>query len=249
MPDIRAISFDLDDTLWPIRPLIERAETALHAYLARHCPRTAAAWPIPRMRELREQVAREHPQLAHDFTAQRLISLERALAGSGDDVAHAQPAFEALYLERNRVAFYADALPALDALGARFPLASLTNGNADLGRIGIAGRFTVRVAARERGVAKPERAIFAHTAAALGVELADMLHVGDDPWLDIDGAARAGMRTCWVNRDGSAWPTELPPPDLAVATLDALVAALADARLPAAAGPSGEPAEPANLPR
>lgn len=223
---VRAISFDLDDTLWPIWPVIERAEAALHDYLAQHCPRTATAWPVPRLRELREQVAREHPELAHDFTAQRLICLERALAGSGDDPAHARPAFEALYVERNRIEFYGDALPALDALGARYRLAALTNGNADLQRIGIAGRFAVRVAAREMGMAKPERGIFEHTARALGLSTGEVLHVGDDPRLDVEGAARAGMRTCWVNRHAADWPGDLPRPDLEVATLDALVAAL-----------------------
>jgi putative hydrolase of the HAD superfamily len=230
MADIRAISLDLDDTLWPIWPVIERAEAALHAYLDAHCPRTAAAWPVLRMRQLREQVAREHPHLAHDFTAQRLICLERALADGGDDVAHARPAFEALYVERNRIAFYDDALPALDALGARYPLAALTNGNADLQRIGISDRFAVRVAAREMGIAKPERAIFEHTARALGVAMGEVLHVGDDPWLDVDGAARAGMRTCWVNRDGATWPAALPPPDLEVADLMTLVGALGTLR-------------------
>ena len=226
MHGIRAISLDLDDTLWPIWPVIERAEAALQAYLERHCPRTAAAYPLLRMRQLREQVAREHSQYAHDFTRQRLISLERALTEGGDDTAHAHPAFEALYVERNRIAFYDDALPALDALGARFPLAALTNGNADLRRIGISDRFMVMVAARDLGVAKPERAIFEHTAAKLGVAMHEVLHVGDDILLDVVGAARAGMRTCWVNREGAAWPSDLPPPDLEVATLDALVAAL-----------------------
>jgi putative hydrolase of the HAD superfamily len=246
MPDLRAISLDLDDTLWPIWPVIERAEAALHAYLDAHCPRTAAAYPVPRMRALREQVALEHPHLAHDFTAQRLICLERALAEGGEDLAHARPAFEALYVERNRVAFYDDALPALEALAAHYPLAALTNGNADLQRIGIADRFQVRVAAREVGVAKPERAIFEHTAAALGVAPGEVLHVGDDPWLDVDGAARAGMRTCWVNRDGATWPTGLPRPDLEVSSLGTLVAALAAGEAFAAPRQGGA-REPAKL--
>lgn len=222
---LRAISFDLDDTLWPIRPVIERAETALHAYLDAHCPRTAQAFPPARLRALREQVAQAHPEFTHDFGRQRLISLEQALAESGEDPAHAQPAFEALYLERNRVDFYADALPALEALGARLPLAALTNGNADLDRIGIAGRFAVVVAARDFGLAKPHPAIFAHTVARLGLAPEAVLHVGDDPWLDVAGAARAGLRSCWLNREGQAWPAELPPPDLEVADLTALVAA------------------------
>ena len=180
------------------------------------------------MRELRERVAREHPQLAHDFTAQRLICLERALGESGDDPSHARPAFDALYIERNRVDFYADTLPALDALAAHFPLAALTNGNADLVRIGISERFVAIVTAREMGVAKPDRAIFEHTAHRLGVTPAEVLHVGDDPWLDVDGAARAGFHTCWINRDGATWPKDLAPPDLVVDTLGALVTTLAN---------------------
>jgi putative hydrolase of the HAD superfamily len=211
---IRAISLDLDDTLWPIWPVIERAEGALHAYLEQHCPSTAERYPLPVMRALREQVAREHPHLAHDFTEQRLICLRRALDDSGDDPAHALPAFEALYVERNRVEFYTDTLPALDRLGAALPLAVITNGNSDLQRIGIATRFATVVSARGFGTAKPEAAIFRHTAQSLGIPAAALLHVGDDPELDVAGAARAGLRTCWINRRGEAWPAHLPPPDL-----------------------------------
>lgn len=242
MHPLRAISLDLDDTLWPIWPVIERAEGALHGYLERHCPQTALAYPLPVMRALREQVALEHPHLAHDFTQQRLICLERALTSSGDDAAHAFHAFDALFIERNRVEFYADALPALDRLGAALPLAALTNGNADLQRIGIASRFAVIVAARDVGVAKPERPIFEHTARALGVALHEVLHVGDDPLLDVFGAARAGMRTCWINRRNEAWPSELEPPDLEFICLGALADWLD------AAVPQGAQSKTATLP-
>ena len=71
MPIIKALSLDLDDTLWPIWPIIERAETALHEFLLVHAPATAAQFPIPAMRHVREQIAQAHPELAHDFTAHR----------------------------------------------------------------------------------------------------------------------------------------------------------------------------------
>ncbi len=60
-----------------------------------------------------------------------------------------------------------------------------------------------------------------------------MLHVGDDPELDVVGAARAGMRSCWINRRGEAWPAELPPPDLAFPCLGALADWLDGAPRPA----------------
>lgn len=218
----RALSLDLDDTLWPIWPLIERAEKALDAFLREHCPRTAQRYPIHRMRQLREQVAAEHPHLAHDFTRQRKISLHRAIESSGDDVAHAEAAFEAFYAMRNQVEFYPDALAALDRLAGRLPLAALTNGNADLVRIGIHGHFRAVVSARDQGVAKPEAPIFHATCARLGVAPHEVLHIGDDPLLDVVGARRAGLRSCWINRRREAWPAGLPRPDLEFATLGGL---------------------------
>ncbi len=217
-----ALSLDLDDTLWPIWPLIERAEHALDAYLRARCPRTAERFPIAAMRELRARVAAENPDWAHDFSRQRQHSLRQALRVSGDDEALAEAAFEAFYAARNAVEFYPDALPALQRMAARWPIVALTNGNADLQRIGIAGHFRAYVSARSEGHAKPDTAIFHAACAQLGLPPARVLHIGDDPILDIFGAQRAGLRCCWINRDRLPWPDELPRPDLEFTTLDAL---------------------------
>jgi putative hydrolase of the HAD superfamily len=48
--DIAAITLDLDDTLWPIEPVIARAEERLDAWLKIHCPRATAAWASRRRR-------------------------------------------------------------------------------------------------------------------------------------------------------------------------------------------------------
>jgi putative hydrolase of the HAD superfamily len=227
----KALSLDLDDTLWPIWPVIERAELALAAFLRERCPRTADKYPIALMRELRERIALEHPQFAHDFTRQRKLSLQHALRSAGDDEVHAEDAFDAFYRARNLIEFYPDALAALDRLAARWPIAALTNGNADLAQIGIADRFTVFVAAREAGHAKPDAPIFHATCERLGLAPHQVLHVGDDPLLDVAGANWAGMRTCWINRREETWPSELPAPDLEFTTLEALADWL-DARHP-----------------
>jgi putative hydrolase of the HAD superfamily len=237
----RALTLDLDDTLWPIVPAIERAEAALHAFLLQTCPRTAVKFPIAEMRALRDRIAHLHPEHAHDYTRQRRLSLAHALRESGEDEVHVEAAFAAFYDERNRIEFYPDALAALARLAAHAPLLALTNGNADLARIGIAGHFTGCLAAREAGHAKPDAPIF-HAALRLlgGLSPRDVLHVGDDPVLDVDGARRAGLRTCWINRRGEAWPSHLPRPDLAFTTLaelaDHLGAPVESRRAPA--GPS-----------
>lgn len=228
----KALSLDLDDTLWPIWPVIERAEAALDDFLRERCPRTADKYPIALMRELRERIAADHPQFAHDFTRQRKLSLAHAMRSSGDDESHVEAAFSAFYSARNRIEFYPDALAALDRLAARWPIAALTNGNADLNRIGIADRFTVFVAARDTGHAKPDAPIFHATCDRLGLAPHEVLHVGDDPLLDVAGAAWAGLRTCWINRRDESWPDGLPAPDLQFTTLGALADWL-DAKHPA----------------
>jgi len=203
---LRALSLDLDDTLWPIEPAIAAAEATLHDWLLARLPAVAAAWPPPAMRELRARIARHCPEIAHDFSAQRRLSLAHALRACGSDEAQAEPAFEVFFCARNRVALYEDALPALTRLSALLPLASLSNGNADLARIGIDAHFAVQVSAREAGVAKPDARIFSALCQRLHCAPAQVLHVGDDPLLDVAGARDAGLQAAWLNRAGGDWP-------------------------------------------
>lgn len=219
---VHAITLDLDDTIWPIGPVIVRAENALGEWLRANAPRTAAHWPLEAMRTLRDEVAAEHPHLAHDFTQQRLITLERMLRAAGDDIALVAPAFDAFFAARCDVTHYDDSLDALDRLAAHVPLAALSNGNADLRRIGLMHVFRFQLGAREHGVAKPAASIFLAACRQLGCAPAQVLHVGDDVALDIVGAARAGLRTCWINRDGRDWPRVDLRPDLEFTTLTAL---------------------------
>jgi len=206
---IRAISLDLDDTLWPVEPAITAAEHALDAWLRREHPAVAAVWPIPAMRALRERIAAERPDLAHDFSAQRRLALAHAFGHCGADGRHVDAAYEVYFAARNRVDCYADALPALTRLSARFPLVSVSNGNADLARIGLDHHFAHSVSARECGVAKPHPAIFREACALLGLRPEHVLHVGDDPQADVAGARSAGLRTAWLNRHARPEPAGL----------------------------------------
>jgi len=223
---IQAITLDLDDTLWPIEPVMLRAERRLDDWLKTHCPRAAAAYSIPAMRALRDRIALENPHLAHDFSAQRRLSLHTALSEHGYADVHVEGAYTEFYAARNEVECYADVLPALTHLAARFPLVSLTNGNADIERIGIAHLFRFSISSRECGVAKPAPEIFYAACDRLGLAPHAVLHVGDDPDLDVAGARAAGLRTAWINRTGGAW-SHRQWPDLIVHDLAALAEQLA----------------------
>jgi putative hydrolase of the HAD superfamily len=218
---VRALSLDLDDTLWPLLPTIARAERAVHDWLAVHAPRCAAEYPPDQLRSLREQIARQEPRFAHDYTTLRRRSLQTALQASGEDEGLADGAFEVFSAARNQVELFPEVQAALARLTARYPVAALTNGNADLERIGLRTSFVTVVGAREIGIAKPDPRIFQIVCERLGLGPDEVLHIGDDPSLDIAGARGAGLLTAWINRDGATWP--LPHrPDVEVPDLIAL---------------------------
>jgi putative hydrolase of the HAD superfamily len=219
---VLAITLDLDDTLWPIGPAINRAEEQLDAWMKAHAPRSFARWPQAKRRKLREQVDRERPHLSHDMTVQRQWMLARMLAEAGDDTALMPAAYEAYFAGRCDVKHYGDSVPALDRLAARVPLAAVSNGNADLQRIGLMHLFRFQLGAREHGKAKPSACIFHAACAQLEVAPMHVLHVGDDPEADVIGAHRAGLRTCWINRERRTWTHRDVQPDLQFTNLAAL---------------------------
>ncbi|WPB59321.1 HAD-IA family hydrolase [Xylophilus sp. GOD-11R] len=203
---IRAISLDLDDTLWPVWPAIERAEQVLHHYLSQHAPATAALYQdAAALRRIREQVGVELPELRHDLSELRRESIRRALRHAGEDPALAEAGFDLFFAERQRVDFYADAIGALERMAARWPLVALTNGNADVHTVGVGHLFRTRISAHDFGCAKPDAEIFRAAAAAVDVPVRAVLHVGDDAALDVVGALDAGMQAAWVNRTGQSW--------------------------------------------
>lgn len=220
---IRAITIDLDDTLWPIWPTMMRAETTLHAWLRQHAPATAVLHATPQWREIRNAVNITHPDLAHDLTALRREAIRQALLQSGDDPALADAAFEVFFEARQCVDLFDDALPALDFLSSRYPVVALSNGNADVQRVGIGRYFCAAFSARTLGVGKPDPRMFQVGARAAGVAVEQVLHIGDDAQLDGVGALNVGMQMAWVNREGHAWPEgSLHQPHVTVPQLRAL---------------------------
>lgn len=224
---VKAIGLDLDDTLWPVQPVIERAEAQLQAWLARHAPATQVAMASPPQRlALRRRVLAERPDIGHDMSALRLAVIRAALLDAGEDPALCKPAFEVFHEHRQRVEFYDDALATLEFLAERFPLVAVSNGNADVHRVGIGRHFRAALGAHTVGVGKPDPRIFVAAAQAAGVAASEMLHVGDDAALDVLGALGAGMQTVWLNRSGQDW-AHGQRPHAEVADLHALCRQLA----------------------
>ena len=219
---IKAITLDLDDTLWPVWPTIKKAELALDDWLVHHAPQTAALLAQPAVRqEIREQVNGLYPELRHDLSTLRLRSIRLALSRSGNDPGLAEAAFEVFFAARQQVSLFDDALPALQFLSQRMPLVALSNGNADVHRIGIGAYFKASLSAQQFGVGKPDPRIFHAAASAVGLQAHEVLHVGDDAALDVLAALDCGMQTVWVNRTDHPW-THPAQPHETVTTLTEL---------------------------
>jgi putative hydrolase of the HAD superfamily len=227
LDDLCAVAFDLDNTLWDVGPVLVRAERCLRDWLREHCPRITERVSIEDMRAARERLARSEPHNAHDFTYLRIAGLAAHAreCGYADEVA--ERAFRVFFAARNELQPYADVQPALERLRSRYKLASLSNGNADLTLIGLAPLFSVSLNARQIGVAKPHPRCFEQLARDLGVEARNILYVGDDPFLDVDAARAAGLRTSWMNRSHASWPPNLEPADIDVADCTELAELLA----------------------
>src|SRR5690606_32751648 len=87
---------------------------------------------------------------------------------------------------------------------------TVSNGPADLAEIGISHHFQTSIAACRFGTGKPDPKIFHAACDALGVEPAETAYVGDDPFLDVEGAQRAGLRGVLMKREGQRWAQPLP---------------------------------------
>lgn len=213
---IRTITLDLDDTLWEIHPVIRRAEERLYAWLGENYPRITEQFEPAALREVRARVVQEHADRAHDLTFLRQTVLMEVATAAGYREFLVDEAFAVFDEVRNDVAMFPEVRPALLALKKRFTLIAVTNGNADLKRIGIGDLFDGHINAAIAGAAKPDRQIFDAAVRAGGAGVEQTLHVGDHPFYDVHGAREAGLRTAWVNRGGGEWPSEYARPDLEV---------------------------------
>ena len=199
--EIKGVLLDLDDTLWPVAPVIAGAEQVLQQWIATHLPQVAADYSTERLRQRRQALVPTDPRFEYDLWALRLTLLQQVFAEYGKETMAAQ-AMDVFAHARNQVALYDDVRSGLQALAERFDLGTVSNGFADLQAIGLAPFFRVSIAARQYGAAKPAAGIFHAACAELRLEPGQVLYVGDDPLLDVQGAQQAGLRAAWMNRHG-----------------------------------------------
>jgi len=200
---IRLITFDLDNTLWEVMPVIIQAEKTMRAWLEARVKNYRSEITNSVMAELRAAAVEQNPTLIYNISDMRLLLLNQALTRCGVDpetAQHfAQEAFDVFMQGRNAVTLYDGAEAMLHSLAKDYSLAALTNGNADLSVMPIARYFDFSMSPEQVQSRKPEPEIFAATLARAECSADEVVHVGDNLREDIDGAINAGWRAVWVN--------------------------------------------------
>lgn len=196
---IKVIGFDLDDTLWAVKPVIIRAEKVLGDWLVNTVPELR--YDVETMRQFRDQAIAEDPNLVKQITELRRRVIHMALDESDVDNSHdiASEAIEVFLEARNNIEFFDGALDVLTNLSDRYALGALSNGNADISRIGLSHIFSFAYSAEQVGAPKPEPDLFHRAMEHTKVAPHEMIYVGDDPKLDVDAANQLGIKTIWVD--------------------------------------------------
>ncbi|WP_411361128.1 HAD-IA family hydrolase [Pseudidiomarina sp. YC-516-91] len=198
---IRAISFDLDDTLYDNIPVMRAAEAANYAKLCELFP-VAAAWSQAEWAQRRWQLMQTDADLASDMTLLRLATIRLGLMQLGIDSKQAEAGAEqvlaAFLARRNQVDVPAQSHQLLSELGQHYPLIAISNGNVDTTKIGLRDYFTHVIQPGDGRRGKPYPDMFTVAQQAYPhLCPAQWLHVGDSPVADVLGAQRMGWQTAW----------------------------------------------------
>ncbi len=216
---IKVLSFDLDDTLWPCLPTIERAEALLYQWLSEHVPAITQRYTKQQLRDKRQIIATERADLAHNLTQLRIFSFEQLASEFKLTHSWIQPAFEIFHEARQQVTLYDDVEAVLDQLSNEYQLVSVTNGNASTVKTGVDHWFDFSLNSASIGKQKSEPDIYQQVQKLTQVTAQQMVHIGDHPLQDVSGAKSAGVFAIWLNRQHETWTLDGCEPDATITSL------------------------------
>ena len=209
---IKVIGFDLDETLWDVDPVLLRAQGILNDWLKARVPNLVN--DAVTLQALREKLLEQDPGLVHRLTEFRQRMIELTMMNSGVPTKEAKQlaasAMEVFLVARNEITFYEGALAAITHLAGKYALGALTNGNADIHRLGLGEHFSFAFSAEDVGASKPAPDLFHAALEHTGCQPDEMIFVGDDPVRDVDAANQVGLHTIWF-KNRKLYPGETEP--------------------------------------
>lgn len=217
LAEVRAIYFDLDDTLcayWDACKVGLRRAFAEHGPEAIDVEKLLSHWAVafrkfgPALKD-----SDWYPVYLKTGGPTRTEQMRRTLAEGGfDDAELAERLGEAYGRARDEALSLFDGVrEVLDTLREHYPLGVITNGPADVQRqelqtLGIEALFDHVFIEGEMGEGKPLPAVFERARKAMGCAPHQLLFVGNSYGHDVRPALEAGWHAVWVRR-----PSDVPP--------------------------------------
>lgn len=205
MAQLRAVLFDLDDTLFSTTSFARKARrNAVEAMVA-----AGLDLPVEEvLRELDEVLAEFSSNYDHHFDQllrrlrpSSLARVNPAVVVAAGVVAYHDTKFSSL-------APYDDVVPLLDALrhagwiGGVITHGWTTKQSEKLVRLGLVPHLDARAIfiSDQIGISKPNPKLYQVALKDLGLQPAEAMYVGDNPAHDIAPPRSLGMRTAWARR-------------------------------------------------
>jgi putative hydrolase of the HAD superfamily len=207
MTVLRAILFDLDDTLFDHTHASQAALRILHAGHAGQVDYAEFCAEHARLLEHYHQGFLKGEYSLDEARAARMTALFHHfdLAVDADKAWQVSMAYRDLHQSHRQLVAGAGDL--LERLNCEYSLAIVTNNSsaeqhAKLKHLGIAGYFKALAISEEVGATKPDARIYYAALDQLGCEPHEAVMLGDNLHADVQGAHNAGVAAVWFNRFG-----------------------------------------------
>lgn len=226
LTEIKAISFDLDDTLYSNKPLMLTIDKKMVNYFANLAVIKKKTSSQPKVLDryfwfpFRKQALLQQPNLVNDVVKVRLVTYRLGFISLGltENIAeqHAQAALEYFILLRSDFIVPEQSVKLLAALSKKYPLIAISNGNVDTRALGISHYFQhiYHAGWQSDGTLlkqKPASDMFDLACQQLAIKPSQLLHVGDCGRADIKGALLAGCQAVWLSLYDVGKPISLLP--------------------------------------
>ena len=216
MSKIKLITFDLDDTFWDIKSTIVNAEINSRKWIEDRIERRIEWGNIDDFLKIRNELIKDNPALSYDLglLRKKIISYhtQKYFRNQKDLDEFIEEAFMFFLEERHKVEFFDDVITVLEKLSSKYKLGVLTNGNADIKKLGIDHMFEFSLSSVDVKSNKPDQGHFVKAKELSQISFQNTLHVGDHPVNDVYGARKLGINVMWFNLNNLVWDIDGNPP-------------------------------------
>ena len=209
---IKAVTFDLDDTLWPLREVIIHAHKESNNWIIDKFPKMSKVLFTEQEQKMWQKLIAKDNSLRHRLSELRKKVIETLLIENGvsneDAKATSKDAFDIFLKLRHDITYFEGTLEVLKSLKEKYTLGVLTNGNASIETLKIDHLFDFYLNAEMVNDSKPGAKMFKEALKITQLKPGEVCHVGDHPDNDVEAAVKLGMKAIWLNLLDADWPEE-----------------------------------------